>query len=110
MDPVLELYYRSEEDYWKEQNKVLPYMVNCEDIKRCGLLTTPLKEAGFTYIVPGSGMPNRMAHFLVNLEFKKFYKMPYPVGSSCVNNRTYSVEEFIEEVLNPYLEQERNGQ
>jgi hypothetical protein len=41
-----------------------------------------------------------MAHFLVNLEFKKFYKMPYPVGSSCVGDKIYSVEEFFEEVFN----------
>ena len=100
MDPVLEMYYRTEEDFLKKQNRVLPYMVNCGDLKRCGLLTTPLRAAGYTYIVPGSGIPNRMAVFLVNLEFKKYYKMPYPVGSSCVGSRIYTVEEFLEEVFN----------
>ena len=34
MDELFELSYRKEEDFWKEQNKVLPYAVNCQELKR----------------------------------------------------------------------------
>ena len=72
MEGWAEMFYRTEADR-EAENKVLPYAVNCKEQKRIGIL--------------------------VNLEFKKYYKIPYPVHFSCVGDRVYSIEEFIEEVL-----------
>ena len=77
MEGWAEMYYRTEADR-EAENKVLPYAVNCKEQK---------------------STPSLMTSFLVNLEFKKYYKIPYPVHFSCVGDRVYSIEEFIEEVL-----------
>ena len=102
MDSLFELYYRTEEDFEKERNRVLPYAVNCGELKRIGLLTSSLKEAGFTAVLTGTGIPSRMTSFLINLEFKKYYKMPYPVHASCVDDRVFTIEEFQKEVFEPW--------
>ena len=93
-----EMYYRTEADR-EAENKVLPYSVNCKEQKRIGILVNRLKDAGFTLVPTSTGTPSLMTSFLVNLEFKKYYKIPYPVHFSCVGDRVYSIEEFIEEVL-----------
>lgn len=99
MDGWNETYYRTEEDFKGRKNKVLPYVVNCMSRQRIGLLTNPLREAGFTYAVTCHGIPNQMTSFLVNLEFKKYAKIHYPIKFECVNDRVYTIEEFLEEVL-----------
>ena len=102
MDSLFELYYRSEEDYTKKQNIVLPYAVNCEELKRIVLLTAPLKEAGFTPVPTGTGVPNRMTTFLINLDFRRYHKMPYPVHASCVDDRVFTIEGFLKEIFEPW--------
>lgn len=64
-----------------------------------GGLTLFLSCSSDDYPASDSGTPSLMTSFLVNLEFKKYYKIPYPVHFSCVGDRVYSIEEFIEEVL-----------
>lgn len=98
MEGWAEMYYRTEADR-EAENKVLPYAVNCKEQKRIGILVNWLKDAGFTLVPTSTGKPSLMTSFLVNLEFKKYYKIPYPVHFSCVGDRVYSIEEFIEEVL-----------
>ncbi len=100
MDELFELYYRSEEDFYKQQNTVLPYAVNCKEHNRIPLLVSPLKEAGFTFVPTLKGFPNQMTSFLIDMDFKKYYKMPFPVGCNCVERRVYTVEEFIGEIFN----------
>ena len=99
MDGWQETYYRTEEDFKACKNKVLPYAVNCMERQRIGLLTTPLREAGFTYAVTCHGLPNQMTSFLINLEFKKYAKILYPIHFECVNDRVYTIEEFLDEIL-----------
>ncbi len=100
IDELFELYYRTEEDFWKEQNKVLPYAVNCQELKRIDKLVKLLRAEGFSFVPTLKGFPNQMTTFLVNLDFKKYYKIPFPVHCSCVNGRIYTIEEFVEEVFN----------
>ena len=90
MEGWAEMYYRTEADR-EAENKVLPYAVNCKEQKRIGILVNRLKDAGFTLVPTSTGTPSLMTSFLVNLEFK--------IHFSCVGDRVYSIEEFIEEVL-----------
>ena len=99
MDGWAETYYRTDEDYENGLNKVLPYAVNCKAKEKIGILTKALKDAGFTYAVTSTGIPSMMTSFLINMEFKKYAKIPYPVHYGCVNDRVYTVEEFLDEVL-----------
>ncbi len=98
MDGWAELYYRTDADQ-EADNKVLPYAVNCEEHKKINFLVNRLKDAGFTLVPTSTGTPSLMTSFLVNIEFKKYYKIPYPVHFSCVGDKVYSIEEFIKEVL-----------
>jgi hypothetical protein len=99
MDGWAETYYKTEEDYINGNNKVLPYAVNCKTHERVGILSKTLKEAGFTYAVTSTGIPNRMTSLLVNMTFRKYAKCPYPVHYETVNKRVYTLEEFMDEVL-----------
>ena len=103
MDGWAETYYKTEEDYINGKNKVLPYAVNCETPERVGILSKALKDAGFTYAVTGNGIPNLMTSFLVNIAFKKYAKIPYPVHYESANDRVYTLEEFLNEILKPVL-------
>ncbi len=100
MDGWAETYYRTEEDYLNGKNKVLPYVVNCKTPERVGILSKALRNAGFTYTATLSGIPNQMTYFLINISFKKYTKVPYPVHYGSVNDRVYTIEEFMEEVFN----------
>ena len=100
MDGWAETYYKTEEDYINGTNKVLPYVVNCESHERVGILSKALRNAGFTYAPTMSGIPSQMTTFLVNMSFKKYTKCPYPVHYASVNDRVYTLEEFMEEVFN----------
>ena len=99
MDGWAETYYRNERDYTNGKNKVLPYAVNCQEKERIGLLTKRLKAEGYTYAASLTDISNQITTFLVNTEFKKYAKIPFPAKYACVNDRVYSIEEFIEEVL-----------
>ena len=110
MDGYAELYYRTEEDYKAKKNKVLPYSVNCGEHKNIGVLVNLLKDAGFSYVVTTTGTPSQMTSFLVNLEFKKYYKLPYPVRFACVEDRVYTLDEFLDEVFTPYVKAYGNRQ
>ena len=99
MDGWAETYYRTEEDYELRKNKVLPYAVNCKVKDNIGKLTTRLREEGYTYAETFAGIPSQMTSFLVNTEFRKYTKIPYPVKFECVNDKVYSIEEFIEMVF-----------
>lgn len=101
VDGWAETYYRTEEDFQTGRNKVLPYAVNCKEQQNIGILTNCLKAAGFTYAPTYTGIQSSMTTFLVNLEFKKYAKIPYPVHFECVNERVYSIEEFLKEVFAP---------
>lgn len=109
MDGWAKTYYRTEEDYVNRKNKVLPYAVNCKEQKRIGLLTKALKDANFSYAHTYTGTPSLMTSFLINLEFKVYAKIPYPVYFDNVGNRVYSIEEFLEEVFMPFLERNNSG-
>ena len=103
MDGYAELYYRTEAEHKNESNKVLPYAVNSEEHKDIGILVNMLNDAGFTFVLTTTGTPNLMTTFLINLDFKKYYKIPYPVKFECMGDRVYTVDEFLEEVFTPYL-------
>ena len=60
-----------------------------------------MKTVEFTYAHTYTGVPSLMTSFLVNMEYKKYAKIPYPVHFECVNDRVYSIDEFFEEVLQP---------
>ena len=99
MDGWAETYYRTEEDYTYGKNKVLPYVVNCKTHERVGILSKSLRDAGFTYAYTMSGIPSQLTSFLVNISFKKYAKIPYPVHFESANDHVYTLEEFME-VLN----------
>ena len=100
MDGWAETYYRTEEDFISGKNKILPYAVNCKTHEKVGILSKALKDAGFTYAVSFAGISSRMTSMLVNMTFKKYAKCPYPVKYKTINDRVYTLEEFIDEVLN----------
>ena len=110
MDGWAELYYRTENDYKAKENKVLPYSVNCGEHKNIGVLVNILKDAGFSYVVTTTGAPSLMTSFLVNLKFRKYYKVPYPVRFACVEDRVYTLDEFLDEVFTPYVKTHGNRQ
>ena len=110
MDGWAELYYRTENDYKAKENKVLPYSVNCGEHKNIGILVNILKDAGFSYVVTTTGTPSLMTSFLVNLKFRKYYKVPYPVRFACVEDRVYTLDEFLDEVFTPYVKTHGNRQ
>lgn len=110
MDGWAELYYRTENDYKAKENKVLPYSVNCGEHKNIGVLVNILKDAGFSYVVTTTGTPSLMTSFLVNLKFRKYYKVPYPVRFACVEDRVYTLDEFLDEVFTPYVKAHGNRQ
>ncbi|MBO5631440.1 MAG: hypothetical protein J5965_20425 [Aeriscardovia sp.] len=99
MDGWAETYYRTEEDFATQKNKVLPYVVNCESKEKIESFTARLKEEGYTYAATVTGLPSTTISFLVNTQFKKYAKVPYPARFDCVNNRIYSIDEFIENFL-----------
>ena len=100
MDGWAETYYKTEEDYINGKNKMIPYAVNCKTHERVGILSKALRNAGFTYASTMSGIPSQMTSFLINMSFKKYAKIPYPVHFETVNDRVYTLEEFMDEVLN----------
>ena len=110
MDGWAELYYRTENDYKAKENKVLPYSVNCGEHKNIGVLVNILKDAGFSYVVTTTGAPSLMTSFLVNLKFRKYYKVPYPVRFACAEDRVYTLDEFLDEVFTPYVKTHGNRQ
>ena len=100
MDGWAETYFKTEEDYINDKNKVRPYAVTCKTHERVGILSKALRNAGFTYASTMSGIPSQMTSLLINMSFKKYAKIPYPGHFDVVNDHVFTLEEFMDEVFN----------
>ncbi|MCD8150310.1 MAG: HNH endonuclease [Clostridiales bacterium] len=84
--------------YWKER-KVLPYMVLVRDKTKRDELRTVLEKDGFRCVAWNEDYPG----ILVNVELKCFGMIEKACKHSCINDRNYSYDEFVEEILGSRL-------
>lgn len=94
---LLEVYY---EHYANgkgdDGRRVLPYMVNCLNDGEAKRLFDLLKSSGYQCVAWNVGF-----HVLVNTEFRRFGMIHYPCKHSCVDDRIYTLEEFLRMFLQP---------
>ena len=95
----LELYYKDyakhcQERYWEEDKKSLPYLVKILDKNQRERFCEFLASEGFKRVC-WSSITNAV---LVNMEYHRFGNLPKPVSTSRVDNRNYTLEEFMNEV------------
>ena len=100
---LMELYYEHYVQnccgrYWEEQ-KSIPYMVLFDDGEKMMKFRDFLLSEGFRAVTGMSGYPGGV---LVNMELRRFGQIFYACKYSCVNDRNYTPEEFMNEVYNKY--------
>ena len=95
---LMELYY---EDYisnycnsWWKARRVLPYMVFERSSEKRERFRAFLKDEGFKQVT----WNDSYLGILVNMEFRNFGLVNRPVKFARVNDRDYSIQEFIDEV------------
>ena len=95
------VYYATEEDAFapdhNHKRALRPYSVKCKDQKELKALAKILKKAGIKCVSQIEGM----SAILVNTKLKTWATYPKPVTMTCKGNRTYTAQDFLEEVLNP---------
>ncbi len=95
------VYYATEEDAFAlDHNKkraLRPYSVKCKNKDELEALAKILKQAGIKCVSRIEGM----SAILVNTKLKTWATYPKPVTMTCKGNRTYTAQDFLEEVLNP---------
>lgn len=96
---LMELYYEHYADnchgiYWDMSSKSLPYMVLIHDFEKRQKFHDFLKSEGFQCVTWNYEYPG----VLVNMNFRRFGLICRACRYGCVNNRNYSLEEFMSEV------------
>ena len=76
--------------YWEEQ-KVLPYSVKCKDFAEFKSLINRIKRRGYKCVEQIEGQ----YAVLINTKLKRWCTYPKPVSMSCIDNKTLTVEEFM---------------
>ncbi len=96
---LMEVYYEHYREnckgaYWEER-KSLPYMVlECDKAKREEFKEI-LKRKGFRCVAWNDSYPG----VLVNVELKRFGMINRACKHSCVDDRNYSIDEFMVKIL-----------
>ena len=97
---LMDAYYKNyslrcrNKEYIDNAERVLPYMVLEKDRKKREAFRAFLETEGFTLLTWNSDF----AGVLVNMEFRNFGLIYLPCKHGCVNNRNYSIQEFLDEV------------
>ena len=96
---LMEVYYENyaanaQGLYWEEQ-KSLPYMVLVREKPKREHLKQILKSKGFRCVAWNDDYPG----ILVNTNLKRFGMIHAACKHACINDRNYSFDEFIDEIL-----------
>lgn len=89
--------------YWEEE-KQLPYSVKCKSVQEKEQLEQLLRFDGFKCV----GSSDSIA-LLINLKLKKYCGYPKAVTMSCISNRSFSVENFLAGIYNPWYANQKYG-
>ena len=92
-------YYPTEEDAdtGNEEKEVLPYSVRYKTLEEMETLTKMLEDTGFNCCFHRE----KMRSLLINTTFMTWAVYPKRVHLPRVDDRTYTTQEFIDEVLTP---------
>lgn len=106
---LMELYYEHYREncrgkYWEEDVKCIPYMLLIKDVGQRNRFKDFLKENGFSCVDWNGEYPG----VLVNMELRRFGMISKACAHTCVDNRNYTVDEFMNEVFLPYNDGGRN--
>ena len=82
--------------YWEEE-KQLPYSVKCKSVQEKEQMEKLLKYDGFQCVCSTDCMA-----LLINLQLKKYCSYPKAATMSCINHRSFSVENFLVEIYHPW--------
>ena len=98
---IMNVYYKHYEEnctknYWDLEEKVLPYMVLICNKEEREAFRQFLESENFVCVTWNSLYPG----VLVNMQFRRFALIHRPCHFSCVNDRDYSVDSFMNEVYN----------
>lgn len=92
---IKKVYYENPTGSYWERKKYTPYMVLIRDFEEREAFRELLEERGFKLVTWNRYYPG----VLVNMELKRFGLIYRPCKHSCVDDRNYTVKEFLIEVL-----------
>lgn len=100
---LMEVYYEHYREnckarYWELETKSIPYMVLIRDVRERNEFKDFLKSRGFLCVAWNNDYPG----VLVNMELRRFGLIERACKHSCVDDRNYTLEEFMDEVFSPW--------
>lgn len=99
MEVYYEHYYENCNDrYWEMEEKSVPYMVLFPSVDEMHSFINELRQDGFRCVSAN----HSYRALLVNLELKRCGVIRRACKHSCVGDRNYTPEEYIEEVYTPW--------
>lgn len=103
---LMEVYYKHyyencNDKYWGMEEKSIPYMVLFPTIDEMHEFINELKQDDIQCVASN----HSYKALLVNLELKRCGVIHSACKHSCINDRNYTPEEFIEEVYKPWKNQ-----
>ena len=99
---LMDAYYKDynlhchDREWFDNAKRVLPYMVLEKDRKKREKFRAFLEAEGFKLLTWNPDF----AGVLVNMEFRNFGLIYLPCKHACVNDRNYTIQEFMDEVYN----------
>lgn len=99
---LMEVYYEHYADgdmYRRMDKKSIPYMLLIKDRDKREGFKQYLKELGLRCVAWNSDYPG----VLVNIELMRFALIHRACQHSCVGDRNFTMEEFMKEVLEPWM-------
>lgn len=104
----LELYYEhyGTKDYyekWDGEEKVLPYLVRFTSYEEMKDFKDFLRSEGFRQV----DLSSNFIGIYINVRFKTFAQIQKAVWSSCVDDRYFTPEEFMENIYTKYVKKEK---
>ena len=99
---LMDAYYKDynlhchDREWFDNAERVLPYMVHEKDRKKREEFRAFLEAEGFKLLTWNPDF----AGVLVNMEFRNFGLIYLPCKHACVNDRNYTIQEFMDEVYN----------
>lgn len=106
---LMEVYYEHyrencQDKYWELDTRILPYMVLIRDAVQRNEFKDFLLLRGFSCVSWNTDYPG----ILVNMELHRFGMITRACKHSCVNDRNYTPEEFMDEVFSPWEAAQKN--
>lgn len=100
---LMEVYYEHYAEncrgrYWEMEPKQTPYMVLIKDAAKRNGFKAYLTEKGFRCVGWNQDYPG----VLVNMKLRRFALITKACKHSCVDDRNFTLDEFISKVFNPW--------